>query len=105
MYTIKQHHKSYETPGSADPQLSRPPNSSVPKQQVFKNQQEESVGKKEYKIQIYKQLGELQKLAVSAGYGRMAILFEELQFALASPRDAKGLADILLEKEGSTLNI
>ena len=100
MYTLKQHHESSGTKGSADRQLGHSPNSSVPKQQFFRNQQEGPVSKKEYKILICKQLGELQKLAICAGYERMSILFEELQFALTSSRDAKGLANILLEKDG-----
>ena len=100
MYTMKQHHQSSRKGGSTDSELGHSPSNSVPKQQTFKNQQEGSISKKEYKILICKQLGELQKLAICAGYERMSILFEELQFALTSSRDAKGLANILLEKDG-----
>ena len=97
MYTMKQHHQSSRKGGSTDSELGHSPSNSVPKQQTFKNQQEGSINKKEYKILICKQLGELQQLAIAAGYDRMAILFEELQFALATPRAAKGLAILLLE--------
>lgn len=100
MYTLKQNNHSSRRVGLAESQSGDRLNCSEYPNHDSEALQGKSTNKTEYKTIICKQLGLLQILANSAGYQRMAILFEELQFALASPRDAKGLANLLLQKEG-----
>lgn len=96
MYTMKYNHGfDNDSRSEGSP---RSPTAVSQSAKILKN---ESMNQRKYKIQICRDLSKVQILANRAGYGRLAILFEELQFALASPSDAKGLANLLAEKGGS----